>query len=60
MTDAERKDFIAHLEWASREVAAWPAWKRNALGGRRCVAHDLLFEAGQLVSPSNVGNPNKP
>lgn len=27
--------FQEHLEWASRVVAGWPAWKRNVLGGRQ-------------------------
>jgi hypothetical protein len=25
--------FLEHLEKCSREVATWPAWKRNAFGG---------------------------
>lgn len=26
------KKFIEFLEWASKEVATWPEWKRNCLG----------------------------
>lgn len=33
--EAERKAFEAHLEWAAAEVATWPEWKRNVLGGVR-------------------------
>lgn len=25
--------FVEHLEWASRVVSGWPAWKRTVLGG---------------------------
>jgi hypothetical protein len=29
--DAERQRFIEQIEYASRVVAKWPAWKRNIL-----------------------------
>ena len=31
MDDADRKKFHDHLEWAAKQVASWPAWKRNIL-----------------------------
>lgn len=27
----DRQRFLNHLEWASRIVKTWPAWKRNIL-----------------------------
>lgn len=31
---AKQEALAAHLEWARRTVATWPAWKREALGVR--------------------------
>jgi hypothetical protein len=36
MTKKE-KDFIRHLENASREVSSWPTWKQTLLGGKATV-----------------------
>ncbi len=29
---SERERFAAYLEWATKEVATWPEWKRRVLG----------------------------
>ena len=48
--------FVAHLEYAERVVAGWPAWKRNVLGGPRpmfpidrgFVRNELLYMDARL------------
>lgn len=30
--DKRKREFVAHLDRASRIVSSWPEWKRNALG----------------------------
>lgn len=45
------KDFIEHLENASRIVAAWPGWKQSVLGSSK--------ESCQTEGPSNSKRPMK-
>jgi len=35
--EAKDKAFMAHLEYASKIVQSWPAWKQEILGGKATI-----------------------